>query len=350
MLARYQSLSLGAKFTLILLGIYLVGMLIGGLIIYRLSQQLAEQSIVDRSEQMLDAMNAVRTYTSTEVNPQLVDRLYTEDEFIPETVPGYSARQVFENFRLQDGYQDFLYKEATLNPTNPRDLADSFEADLVAQFRADEGLAEISGYRTVNGERVFYIAHPMRVTNESCLACHSTPDVAPASLINSYGSENGFGWQLNEIIAAQVIYVPASDVFSNTRQVFFVAMGIFLAILGAAIFMLNRILRPTVLTPIAQISALAEQVGRGSAETREITLSELSARGDEVGSMARVFQRMAENVRKRERELKSEVQQLRVVIDHEKRQREVDQIADTDYFRSLQSKAAQLRERLNTDE
>ncbi|PJF40499.1 MAG: histidine kinase [Phototrophicales bacterium] len=347
MLAKYQKLSLGAKFTLILLGIFVVGMTIGGIVIYQLAQQVAERSITNRSEAMLDTMNAVRTYTSTHVNPELADRLMTEAEFIPETVPAYSARTVFETFRQQENYAHYSYKEATLNPTNPQDRADQFESDLVSQFHADDSLDEITGYREIDGERVYFIAHPMRVTSETCLNCHGSPENAPPSLLNTYGDQNGFGWQLGEIVAAQVIYVPAGDVLNGTRQVFFAAMGIFTVIFGVAIIMLNRLLRPTVLTPIATISALAEQLGRGNDETREITLSELSARGDEVGSMARVFQRMAENVRKRERELKSEVQQLRVVIDQEKRQREVEQIADTDYFRTLQSKAAQLRERLN---
>lgn len=347
MLVRYQALSLRAKFTIILMGVFITGMLIGGLVLYQISTQFAEDNITTRGEELLHTMNSVRTYTSEQVNPQLADRLQTDEQFIPETVPGYAARTVFENFRQDERYESFLYKEATLNPTNPRDLADDFEADLVNQFRADGDLTELNGYRTIDGERVFYIARPMRVGSESCLACHSTPDAAPASLINTYGDQGGFGWELNEIVAAQMIYVPSGDIVENTQDVFLIAMGIFTVIFGAVLVLINRLLSPTVLKPIAQISEMAEQISRGNEETREITLSELSARGDEVGSMARVFERMAENVRKRERELKTELQQLRVEIDHEKRREDVDRIADTEYFRALQDKAAQLRARMN---
>ena len=44
----------------------------------------------------------------------------------------------------------------------------------------------------------------------SCLTCHSTPDKAPPEMIKLYGTANGFGWKLDEIIGAQVVSVPMS--------------------------------------------------------------------------------------------------------------------------------------------
>lgn len=42
------------------------------------------------------------------------------------------------------------------------------------------------------------------------MECHSTPDVAPAAMVRKYGSANGFGWNLDPIIAAQIVSVPIS--------------------------------------------------------------------------------------------------------------------------------------------
>ena len=36
----------------------------------------------------------------------------------------------------------------------------------------------------------------------------SAPGAAPASMVAQYGPANGFGWQLNEVIGAQIVSVP----------------------------------------------------------------------------------------------------------------------------------------------
>jgi len=59
---------------------------------------------------------------------------------------------------------------------------------------------------------VFYIARPLAITKESCLRCYSTPEAAPKVSWQTHGKENGFGWKLNEIVASQIISVPAEEV------------------------------------------------------------------------------------------------------------------------------------------
>ena len=60
--------------------------------------------IVQSAEILIQTMNAVRTYTSENVGPHLTDDLAESSVFIPETVPAYSAREVFEEFREADEY------------------------------------------------------------------------------------------------------------------------------------------------------------------------------------------------------------------------------------------------------
>jgi CheY-like chemotaxis protein len=73
------------------------------------------------------------------------------------------------------------------------------------------------------------------------------------------------------------------------------------------------------------------------------TLARVATRRDELGRLARVFQRMAREVYAREQRLKQEVQQLRIEIDEAKTARQVAEITETDYFQDLQRKADQLR-------
>jgi CheY-like chemotaxis protein len=73
------------------------------------------------------------------------------------------------------------------------------------------------------------------------------------------------------------------------------------------------------------------------------TLARVATRRDELGRLARVFQRMAHEVHAREQRLKQEVQQLRIEIDEARTARQVAEITETDYFQDLQRKADQLR-------
>ena len=72
-------------------------------------------------------------------------------------------------------------------------------------------------------------------------------------------------------------------------------------------------------------------------------LAQVATRRDELGRLARVFQRMAREVHAREQRLKQEVQQLRIEIDEGRTARQVAEITETDYFQDLQRKADQLR-------
>ena len=80
----------------------------GGVLSLILSHN-AEGVVTDKALVLMETISAVRNYTSTRVNPELASRLETDYQFLPQTVPAYSARKVFEYFREQGGYKDFFY-------------------------------------------------------------------------------------------------------------------------------------------------------------------------------------------------------------------------------------------------
>ena len=81
------------------------------------------------------------------------------------------------------------------------------------------------------------------------------------------------------------------------------------------------------------------------------SLNEVAARSDELGQLARVFQRMVREVDTREKRLKQQVADLRIEIDEVKKARQVADITETEYFKELRQKAHHLRaERTNKEE
>ncbi len=126
-----KNAKLSFKFNLLLILAFLIGILVSGAALSRVLDQKAQDEVRTKALVLIETMNSVRDYTNTRVNPLLNPKLEIEKTFIPETVPAFSATEVFEGLRKNEAYKKFFYKEAALNPTNLRDKADYFETDIV---------------------------------------------------------------------------------------------------------------------------------------------------------------------------------------------------------------------------
>jgi HAMP domain-containing protein len=262
-----KNFKLGMKLNLILMVVFFVVVIVNGLILSHVLQRNAEREVTNKALVLIETMDSVRDYTRLQINPELAERLETEDQFLPQTVPGYSAREVFEYLQDREAYDDFFYKEATLNPTNLRDKADRFETGLVEQFRKDPDLTNQSGFRSLPSGDLYYVARPIVIKQESCLRCHSTPEAAPKSQLATYGRETGFGWKLNEIVGAQIISVPAGQVLANARQLQLVVIGILTLGFLIAVAALNLFLKVAVVAPIKEMATWSRDVSVGNLNT-----------------------------------------------------------------------------------
>jgi MinD-like ATPase involved in chromosome partitioning or flagellar assembly/DNA-binding response OmpR family regulator len=88
------------------------------------------------------------------------------------------------------------------------------------------------------------------------------------------------------------------------------------------------------LQQVSQVTAAAADVEAERFEPE--SLDSVATRDDELGQMARVFQRMAREVYEREQRLKAQVQELRIQIDQVMKEREVAEITEARYFQELQ--------------
>ena len=92
-------LNLSTKFTLLLALVFLAGMMLSWFALSQALQTKAEREVVSKAQILLKAMNAVRQYTTKNINLHVKPLLDQRLEFISETVPGYAAFKVFEYFR-----------------------------------------------------------------------------------------------------------------------------------------------------------------------------------------------------------------------------------------------------------
>jgi protein-histidine pros-kinase len=264
------------KFNLVLLGIFLLGFAIAGYVSYGVLQANAREEIVQNARLMMEAALASRTYTNTQLK-------YT---FLPQTVPAYAATEVFNEMRKK--HPDYGYKEATLNPTNPRDRASDWEADIVNVFRQSSSNKEMIGERDTPTGRALYLARPIDVSSAACLVCHSTADIAPKTMIDLYGSANGFGWKFQEVIGAQVVSVPMSVPIARANETFRTFMLSLALVFLATFVLLNVMLHMMVIRRVTRLSAIADQVSLGNLDAGEFK----SKSRDEIGVLSEALARM----------------------------------------------------------
>ena len=272
------------KFNLVFVLIFLLGLVATGAMTRRMLERNAQQETLQQARLLLEKALAVRSYTSTQVAPLLETQM--KYAFLPQSVPAFSATEVLA--RIQKNHPEYAYKEATLNPTNPRDRALEREADVIAEFRKSADLKEFVGERDTPAGRALYIARPIRIADGACLRCHSTVETAPRTLVEKYGPANGFGWQLGEVVGAQMVSVPTAVPLARAHAAWALFMGMLSAVFVLIAVALNAMLWWLVIRPVTKLARLADRV----------SLGELSAPGfasgahDEIGRLAASFTRM----------------------------------------------------------
>jgi HAMP domain-containing protein len=272
------------KFNLVLLGIFVLGFAIAGYVSYRVLQANAREEIVQNARLMMEAALSSRTYTNTQVKPLLDTQL--KYAFLPQTVPAYAATEMFNEMRKK--HPDYGYKEATLNPTNPRDRASDWEADLVNVFRQSNDNVEMVGERDTPTGRALYLARPIQVTSPACLVCHSTIDAAPKTMIDLYGTANGFGWKMNEVIGAQVVSVPMSVPIKRADETFRTFMLSLAGVFLVTFVLLNVMLHLMVIRRVTRLSSIADQVSLGNMDAGDFRTHSR----DEIGVLTEALGRM----------------------------------------------------------
>jgi HAMP domain-containing protein len=273
------------KFNLVLIVFFGAGGLIIAQLAYSFLMRNARDQVVQQAELMMASATSTRDYTSEQIKPLLLKNPEHEVNFLPQTVPAFAAITIFNTMRKS--YPNYSYREATLNPTNLVDRADDWETDIIRYFSDHPAQKKLVGERDTPTGRQLYLARPLAVAS-SCLECHSTPDVAPAAMIKKYGSSNGFGWNLDQIITAQVVSVPMSVPIDVADKAFHRLIFFLVVTFAVTIIALDTALYLLVIRPLHTVSSAADKVSRG-----ETDLPALEVHGrDEISDVTASFNRM----------------------------------------------------------
>jgi len=276
------------KFNLVFLVVFAIGFAVAAFIARDMLQRGARDEVLDRARLLMEKASVVSNYTAQHITPLLETQMkYT---FLPESVPSFAAIETLKG--LQGKYPDYNYKRAMLNPTNPRDRAVEWEADLITQFKSAPDRTEFIGERDTPSGRSLYIARPIKITNAACLRCHTSPEMAPTTLVEKYGPANGFGWTLNEALGTEVVSLPLAVPLQRADRALVVVLGVLAAVFLLIGATLNLMLYKLVIQPVRRLSALSDRVSLGELEAPEFQTKSK----DEIGVLAESFARMRKSL------------------------------------------------------
>ncbi len=279
-----MKLSLKPQFNLVFLVLFALGLGLSAFLAQSLLYGSAREETLQDARLLMETATAARSYTSEQLEPLL--RALDNGHFLPQSVPSYAATESLQRLRAQ--FPEFAYKEATLNPTNPRDRATDWEADVVQRLRDAPGTTELVGERPTPTGNALYVARPIRIGDAACLACHSTPSAAPPSMVARYGPSNGFGWRLGEVVGAQVVSVPTAVPLERAHLALRTFVLSLLAVFAAVFVAFNLMFHRIVTRRLRRLTRLAHEVSLGHAAA-----GDFAAEGhDEIAELARSFSRM----------------------------------------------------------
>ena len=284
-------MKLKLKFNLVMLFVFGLAFSISGYFSHQQLNDNARNEVLSNAGVLMETVLAARNWAVNEVGPNLREP-EEEEGFLMMGVPAYAANKVMEDVKKR--YPDYNYREAVLNPLNTKHLAAGWEKKLIDQFRANKNLNELWGVRTSSKGSFLYLARPIDIPKSGCLGCHTTPEKSPTEMVRIYGTQNGYGWKLKEIVGAQIVTVPLGVPIANAERSFKAFMWTLGLVFVVLFLVIDLMLSRLIIKPINQMAEAADEISKGN-----LKVAEFDENGkDEVAHLAASFNRMKRSLEK----------------------------------------------------
>jgi len=135
----------------------------------------------------------------------------------------------------------------------------------------------------------------------------------------------------------------SADYIQQVRQGILISGVIAFVISYVLIFFLVYILSGIMTRPIVSLAGVVNDIGEGNYEQDWSRIEKTDTYPDEIDTLTRGFHTMVGKVYQREQKLLRQVEELKIEVDETKRKKQVNEIADSDFFRELQTKAREMR-------
>lgn len=184
------------KFLLGLAGILFFFCLLWSTTIYSYQKNRLQEEAFRRTELVMAAVNANRTYIQDILRPRMYGLLGHDDFVIEAMSTSYASRVIMEKFKEE--MPNITYRRVAINAKNLGFEANKQELEMIQYFNENPETESWQGIRMVGGERYYVRFSPVRY-DTSCLHCHGKPEDAPVKILELYGEKKGFQMKTDHI-------------------------------------------------------------------------------------------------------------------------------------------------------
>ena len=268
------------------------------LLFYEHLKSLYIKETYQKTDLVLGHIDATMEYVRDELRPQMYHVL-PKKEFVREAMStSFVNKGIMKRFAKR--FPDFIYRRVAIDPINPVNRADGFEARFIREFSENKGgRKEWKGLTTKDGKE--YFAHLKAIyMEEQCEMCHGDPSKAPQSLVERYGKVHGHFWRTGDVVGLESVAIPVDETFYHIRQIAFSIFLLGLAGTAVLFLVLNYFYYAIAVRPLKKASSFFQSIagGRKGLDVR------FDAKGhDEISELAESFNLMIDNLKKSQDEL-----------------------------------------------
>ena len=276
---RYPN-SLLKRFSKAIILLYVVSVVISIPAIYAVTYYQA-RAVSDKELSLLvDMISAIRKYISDDVRADLMNANLFHSPAISSTVTTARVAKYFRQMR-----PDYYIKVASDNPLNPTNKPEPLEWEVLERFRTDEKLDRVVEVGTIKDRQYLVSSRPSRA-KKGCLICHGEPKDAPDAIKASYGTKEGYRYQVGSVVGAMFVGVPIADVNALVMDRSLIALGILTFIFAAIFLTVSGIVKRQIIKPVEEITDIAVAISSGSLD-RDI---DIKRDGSEIGELGHAIE------------------------------------------------------------
>ncbi|MGB3210324.1 MAG: DUF3365 domain-containing protein [Desulforhopalus sp.] len=281
---------LQTKFLLGLAAILIFFSAIASTTIYFFQKKSLEDDAYQKTELVMTAMAANRSYVREILRPKMYARL-GPDEFVLEGMSSsYISRNVMERFN--ESLHDFIYRRVAVNARNPDYEANEREVEMIHYFAENPAVEEWQGIIEKDKHRYFMRYRPV-YSEQSCNHCHGKPEEAPKEIIDLYGDERGFYREVGNVYGVISVGLPVD---LNLMKIKEIAITVFAGVLPSILF-LYAIISVFFNKVIAQnLNNLLNIFRTSLQDEARVPTYTGSDPVDEIGELTKVAQHMADDL------------------------------------------------------
>ena len=222
----------------IIVALFVVMYSIITLLFFNFYRELAMKDARQEAIFILDTMNAIRDYVSVVQRP-LIDELkekkmLAEDFFDPRLLSSSCITREIYNIQRAKKNINYDYKLIATNPLNPEHEGNSFENEILDDFKEGK-YQEYSQIIKENNKPYFFVGLPIHNSHPSCLQCHTT-NSAPKRMVEQYHTIPDFQSKVGDVIAMISFKIPVYSILTYHVKEFIV--GGFVMFIVFVIFIL----------------------------------------------------------------------------------------------------------------